>query len=102
MRASQHKAARRALAASPGPWPGTKPPPASGMERVVEVPIEPAPLERFVPIVGEAKVDEALAQARYLRDTARDRTIWNVNSTAAGGGVAEMLRSLLAYARGTG
>ena len=28
------------------------------------------------------------------------RTVWNVNSTGKGGGVAEMLMSLLAYARG--
>ena len=30
------------------------------------------------------------------------RVIWHVNSTARGGGVAEMLQSLLAYARGAG
>jgi trehalose synthase len=30
------------------------------------------------------------------------RIVWNVNSTAKGGGVAEMLRSLLAYAQGAG
>lgn len=30
------------------------------------------------------------------------RVVWNVNSTAKGGGVAEMLRSLLAYAQGAG
>ena len=30
------------------------------------------------------------------------RTIWNVNTTASGGGVAEMLWSLVAYARGVG
>jgi trehalose synthase len=30
------------------------------------------------------------------------RVVWNVNSTALGGGVAEMLRSLLAYAQGAG
>ena len=72
------------------------------MESVVEVPIQPAPLERFVPIVGPVRVAEAQEHARYLREAARDRTIWNVNSTAAGGGVAEMLRSLLAYARSTG
>lgn len=34
--------------------------------------------------------------------TFKGRTIWNVNSTARGGGVAEMLQSLLAYARGAG
>ena len=28
------------------------------------------------------------------------RVVWNINSTARGGGVAEMLQSLLAYARG--
>ena len=30
------------------------------------------------------------------------RVIWHVNSTAKGGGVAELLQSLLAYARGAG
>ena len=30
------------------------------------------------------------------------RTLWNVNSTAHGGGVAEMLRSLIGYVRGVG
>jgi trehalose synthase len=30
------------------------------------------------------------------------RSIWNVNSTATGGGVAEMLRSWVSYARGVG
>ena len=30
------------------------------------------------------------------------RSVLNVNSTAAGGGVAEMLQTLLAYARGAG
>ncbi|MFQ5882424.1 MAG: glycosyl transferase family 1, partial [Candidatus Methylomirabilales bacterium] len=30
----------------------------------------------------------------------RDRTVWNVSSTAAGGGVAEVLQTQLAYARG--
>ena len=30
------------------------------------------------------------------------RVIWNVNSTAQGGGVVELLRPLLGYARGSG
>jgi trehalose synthase len=42
---------------------------------------------------------EALAQAE---ETFEGRTIWNVNSTGKGGGVAEMLYSLLAYAKGAG
>jgi trehalose synthase len=40
--------------------------------------------------------------ARRARDELQGRVIWNINSTAKGGGVAEMLRSLLAYARGAG
>src|SRR5207249_11831916 len=42
---------------------------------------------------------EAADHARTLLD---GRVVWNVNSTARGGGVAEMLVSLLAYARGAG
>ncbi|MGZ6639651.1 MAG: hypothetical protein ACXVII_43350 [Solirubrobacteraceae bacterium] len=30
------------------------------------------------------------------------RAVWNVNSTARGGGVAELLSSLVPYARGAG
>jgi trehalose synthase len=36
------------------------------------------------------------------RELLGSRAIWNVNSTAFGGGVAEMLRSLIGYARGAG
>jgi trehalose synthase len=46
--------------------------------------------ERFADIVAQA------------RETFAGRVVWNVNSTARGGGVAEMLRPLLAYARGAG
>ena len=40
--------------------------------------------------------------ADRARDLFAGRVIWNVNSTSRGGGVAEMLVSLLAYARGAG
>jgi trehalose synthase len=40
--------------------------------------------------------------ADRIRRFVGDRTIWNVNTTASGGGVAEMLHVLLAYARGAG
>jgi trehalose synthase len=38
--------------------------------------------------------------ARRARSAFGDRTIWHVNATAHGGGVAEMLQTLLAYGRG--
>ncbi len=70
----------------------------SGLERVE---IEPAPLERFRPLVGDryAEIESAAAAAR---ETFADRRIWHVNSTSQGGGVAEMLRALLPYASGAG
>jgi trehalose synthase len=58
-------------------------------------------LDRFEPVLGDAltQVEEAAADAcrRY-----RGRAIWHVSSTLRGGGVAEMLRSLLPYVRGAG
>lgn len=46
---------------------------------------------------------EALHAAEELgRVKLAGRRVWNVNSTARGGGVAEMLGPLLAYARGAG
>src|SRR4051795_11180905 len=45
----------------------------------------------------------ALHRAEALgRSELAGRRVWNVNSTARGGGVAEMLVTLLAYARGAG
>jgi trehalose synthase len=43
-----------------------------------------------------------MAAAREVGPVLGGRTIWNINSTARGGGVAEMLKSLIAYARGAG
>jgi trehalose synthase len=64
-----------------------------------EVPVASLSPERFRSLLGERfeQVDEAIATARELLT---GRAIWHVNSTARGGGVAEMLQSLLAYARG--
>ena len=43
--------------------------------------------------------EHTLTRGHQLLD---GRVFWNVNSTAQGGGVAEMLRSLIGYARGGG
>ena len=71
------------------------------MASLTEVPIAPISLERFRRLLGEeyAEVEEAIARSRELF---HGRVVWHVNSTARGGGVAEMLHSLLAYARGAG
>jgi trehalose synthase len=71
------------------------------MNALQEVPVASLSPERFRSLLGERfeQVDEAIATARELLT---GRVIWHVNSTARGGGVAEMLQSLLAYARGAG
>jgi len=71
------------------------------MSALAEVPVASLSPERFRSLLGDAfeSVDEAIATARELLS---GRVIWHINSTARGGGVAEMLQSLLAYARGAG
>lgn len=69
---------------------------------LTEVHISPESLRRFVPLVGEGPVHHAEQVAARLRQRAPGRIVWNVNSTSVGGGVAEMLRTLLAYVRGAG
>ena len=51
------------------------------------------PADRF------AAFEEGVREARTLL---HGRVVWNVNSTARGGGVVELLHPLLAYARGAG
>jgi trehalose synthase len=72
------------------------------VHRVREVRIEPRQTESFAGVLGEDIVRETETLAARVRSTLDGRTIWNVNSTAAGGGVAEMLHTLLSYARGLG
>jgi trehalose synthase len=71
------------------------------MAALQEVQVSSFSLERFKALLGEryAEVDEAINESRKLL---RGRVVWHVNSTARGGGVAEILQSLLAYARGAG
>jgi trehalose synthase len=72
------------------------------MTGLTQVPVGVLPPERFEESVG---AERFAPFARRMKEGARlleGRAVWNVNSTAAGGGVAEMLRSLLAYARGEG
>jgi trehalose synthase len=69
---------------------------------VSTVDIDPLPPERYASVLSPAKAEAFTAAVRTAHQQFEHRAIWNVNSTAVGGGVAEMLRSLLAYARGAG
>jgi trehalose synthase len=72
------------------------------LTRLREINVAPESPARFGELIGEAAIGEARAVARAARERWDGRAIWNVNSTARGGGVAELLQSLLAYARGFG
>jgi len=62
---------------------------------VVEVPRRP--VARLEPIVGGQRYAHLIQAADQVRRLLGGRTIWNVNSTATGGGVAEMLQVLVGY-----
>lgn len=67
-----------------------------------EVRVGVRPLEQFRSLFSREQMREALETATRLRNRLAKRVVWNVNSTAVGGGVAEMLPSLLAYTRSVG
>lgn len=66
------------------------------------VTIAPEPLDRYRPLLGDAEFEEIEEFADDARAAFRGRAIWHVNSTFRGGGVAELLGSLLPYVRGVG
>lgn len=68
---------------------------------LTHVPVAPLPPERFEDLLGE-RYGEFEAGIVRGRELFAGRAVWHVNSTARGGGVAELLQSLLAYARGAG
>ncbi len=67
---------------------------------MLEVEVKALPLELLASILTPERA-RRLSQAAVRAQVAfGDRTIWHVNATAHGGGVAEMLQTLLAYGRG--
>ncbi len=72
------------------------------MEPLSDVPVSPLPPDRFGGVLdddGWRRWVDVIERGQRLLGS---RVIWNVNSTARGGGVAEMLQSLVAYVRGAG
>ena len=91
------KSARSRLAA--GRTPGTQGVLKGGerlsLVRLVEVPRRPISL--LEPIIGAERYRRLIFAADEFRTELAAHTVWNVNSTAAGGGVAEMLQVLVGY-----
>jgi trehalose synthase len=74
----------------------------TGLLKPSEVHVRAEPLTCFEPLLGAAGWRALGTYVERARERMEGRTFWNVNSTARGGGVAEMLPRLLAYARGAG
>jgi len=64
---------------------------------VHEVEVPRLAVSRLEPVIGGPRYAMLSRAADQVRPALAGHTIWNVNSTAAGGGVAEMLQVLVGY-----
>jgi trehalose synthase len=69
---------------------------------VNEVGIVPLKIDRFDAILSKARARAFAAELERARRALGGRTLWHVNSTSTGGGVAEMLQTALCYLAGAG
>jgi trehalose synthase len=69
---------------------------------VHEVVVPRLPVSRLEPVIGAPRFEQLTQASERVRAVLAGRTIWNVNSTAAGGGVAEMLQVLVGYVQDLG
>jgi trehalose synthase len=67
-----------------------------------EVPVQALDIARLAPLIGAERMATLEQVGEAAQAALSGRAVININSTAAGGGVAEMLVSLLAYVRGAG
>jgi trehalose synthase len=72
------------------------------VSRLREVDVQALDAARLEPLIGRERMVRFEQVAEAAQAILAGRSVLNVNSTAAGGGVAEMLQTLLAYARGAG
>jgi trehalose synthase len=64
--------------------------------------VDPLDPNRLASVIGQDRVARLLEGATRTRERLGGRRVVNINSTATGGGVAELLHVLLGYARGAG
>lgn len=67
-----------------------------------DVRIDAVSLERLERLLDPERAGRLQSNVVLARRILDGRIVWNVNATASGGGVAEMLTTLLAYSRGAG
>ena len=67
------------------------------MSLVGSVQVARRPVARLEQVIGGERQARLVAAAGRFRQRLAGRTVWNVSSTAVGGGVAEMLQVLVGY-----
>ena len=72
------------------------------MTGMFQAPVSLLDISRLARYVGGERQAALMAQATQVREAMAGRVLWNVNSTATGGGLAEMLAQVVAYASGAG
>ena len=72
------------------------------MSLVESVEVAGRSVARLGPVIGGERQARLVQAADEFRRRLAGRTIWNVSSTAVGGGVAEMLHVLVGYVQGFG
>jgi trehalose synthase len=75
---------------------------AGGCQHLVQVRVAPLGAERYETILPPQRYVAFRRVLETARRHLRGRVVWNVSSTQAGGGAAEILRSSIASARGAG
>src|SRR5574340_1184273 len=69
------------------------------MSLVRSVEVARRPVARLAQVIGDQRHARLVQVAGEFRERLAGRMIWNVSSTAVGGGVAEMLQVLVGYAQ---
>jgi trehalose synthase len=70
--------------------------------RLKEVEVQALDAARLESLIGSERMARFELVAEAAQSVLAGHSVLNVNSTATGGGVAEMLQTLLAYVRGAG
>ena len=67
-----------------------------------EVPLPEVSMGRLREVAGPIAWERLIDAQERAREVLAGRAVWSINSTAVGGGVAEILRTMLPYARAAG
>ncbi len=59
-------------------------------------------LQRLSHLIGKSRLDDLVHAAEQARMALRGGRVWNISATSIGGGVSEMLHTLVGYSRGSG